>query len=446
MSQDEENLYQEATRLRDAGRLDEAIAQYRRLVELFPRHAAALVNLGTVLASQYRWEEAAAVYQQAAALAPNVPAIQYNLSNALEAACQWNQALAVAKEALKTRPDDRDMQNHLGLALYNTGNIPQAIEAFRRAIDLDPDFAYAHCLLAYALMLTGDSARGWQEYEWRWKAVESDRLHPEFTPEKRWNGADPHGRRIILDGEGGFGDAIQFFRYAAVLGQRGAKVIVRCKKKFVNLLGTLHGIESVIAVEDPLPQFDLFCPLFSLPNVMGEIYGDVPYVHTDPQKSALWSRRIPKDKLNVGLVWAGGPGTAHDRQRSMNLHDLAPLANAQVRFFSLQKGPPAQQARHAPQGMELIDYSNELIDWTDTAALIANLDLVIGVDTGVTHLAGALGTKVWTAIQFVPDSRWLLDRQDSPWYPTMRLFRQKRFNDWTTVAADLAQALNQVDR
>ena len=446
-------LLQTADQLRSAGRADEAIAAYQQAIALRPDLVAAYVNLGTVHATRAQWDEAVASFRQAVALAPDIRVLHYNYINALEIACLWDEGLAAAQRATQLHPNDAVLRYHLGLALYSLGRLDESKNAYFAALRIDPNLAVAHCFLGTLLHLQGDLPRCWHEYEWRWRAVEPGRRNPSFTDQNKWNGADLAGRRIILDSEsGGFGDAIHYFRYAPLVAKRGGKVIVRCQPQLVRLFQTLEGVEQVISAEQPLPDFDLHCPLFSLPRVfetsLDTIPADIPYLRAEPAKMEHWKSRLaPVDdkRLDVGLVWAGGAINHHNRTRSINLARLAPLANAPgVRWISLQKGPPAREAQQPPPRMELIDWSAELTDWSDTAALLVNLDLLITVDTGVAHLAGALGVPVWVLLEKIPGPNYMLDRSDSPWYPTMHLFRQDRFGDWTKPIQDVIRALREI--
>ena len=435
--------------LRDAGRLQEAIEAYNRVLSLQPRFAAACVNLGIVWSMLNRWDEAVAAFRRAVTLEPGVAELHYNVGNALECLCLWDEALEAHRRAVALGPDNARMRHHLGVALYNLGRLDEAMAAYRLALQMQPDLAMAHCDLAELLFLRGDLRQGWKEFEWRWRLV--DRLHPRLTEQSQWDGSDPTGRRILLHVErAGHGDAIQYFRYAPLVAQRGASVIVQCQPQLVRLLRTLDGVEQVIGSDQPPPEFDLHCFLFSLPRVMDTtletIPAHIPYLRADPVQAERWRNRLDADnddRLKVGLVWAGGPKTANDRMRSMPLAGLAPLADLKsLRFFSLQKGEPARQVLHPPAGLEITDWTAQLNDWADTAALLVNLDLLVSVETAVAHLAGALGKPAWVLLPTMPPARWLLHRQDTPWYPTMRLFRQVREGDWTEPIQQMVQALS----
>jgi hypothetical protein len=256
------------------------------------------------------------------------------------------------------------------------------------------------------------------------------------------------GRTLLLHSEQGFGDALQFIRYLPLVARRGARVFVECQEALQRLVQTMSADSTVVARGRPLPPFDVHCPLLSLPRLfatdLASIPRDVPYLHADAAEAGVWRERLAdaSASLKVGLVWAGRPTHANDRNRTMKLAGFAPLARIPgVRFVSLQKGDAAAEAKSPPEGMELSDPTEELHDFADTAALVAALDLVIAVDTSVVHLAGALGKPVWVLLPFAPDFRWLLGRSDSPWYPTMRLFRQQRAGEWDYVIAEVRSQL-----
>jgi len=304
-----------------------------------------------------------------------------------------------------------------------------------------------HWNLALALLVQGHFPEGWEEYEWRWKT--KGLLSPrQLLPQPLWDGRPLAGRAILLHAEQGLGDTIQFIRYLPLVAQRGGRVIVECQPELQRLVQAMTPDIPVLARGQPLPDFAFQCPLLSLPKALGTtlatIPATVPYLHADAQNVQMWRDRLAGhgSALKVGLIWAGNPHHKNDRNRSVKLASLAPLAQVPgVQFYSLQKGAAAAQAKTPPPGMDLIDRTDDLQDFADTAAMIANLDLVIAVDTSVVHLAGALAKPVWTLLPYCPDWRWLLKRQDSPWYPTMRLFRQPEIGDWDSVIQQLAAAL-----
>ena len=323
-------------------------------------------------------------------------------------------------------------------------NLREQFILLRKPCILSPDNAVFHWNLSLALLLSGNFEEGWKEYEWRQKVKD---FPNRIVSQPLWDGSDIAGQTILLQAEQGYGDTIQFIRYASMVAQRGANVIVSCQNELTSLLKKVDGIHHVAGYHEPIPEFDVYCPLLSLPLIfhttVESIPAHVPYIKPEPSLFQHWRAKIQNhvSRLKIGLVWAGR------EQRSCPLELFTPLAEIHYStFYSLQKGEAAEQAKNPPEGMKLIDYTEDIHDFSDTAAFIENLDLVISVDTAVAHLAGALGKPVWTLLPFVPDWRWLLNRDDSPWYPTMRLFRQPSPGDWESVIARIAQDLTAIKR
>jgi len=446
--------------LRANGQFDEAIAACREAIALRPDHPEAHVNLGTALQGKGQLDEAVAAYREAIVLKPDLSEAHSNLGTTLQDKGQLEEAVAAYREAIALKPKYPEAHNNLGDALRLAGQLDEAIASYRQAIALKFDYPETHSYLALALLVQGDFLRGWEEYEWRLKLKDVACLQQNFT-QPRWDGGSLEGRTLLLHAEQGFGDAIQFIRYVALAAWRGGKIIIECPPDLQRLFQRMVPELPVIAKGQALPAFDVHCPLLSLPRIFStdltNLPRTVPYLHADAADAAIWRERIAglgssirpsgpdrpsSPDLKVGVVWAGSPTHKNDRHRSLKLASLAPLAEVRgVRFVSLQKGDAATEGRTAPAGLELIDVAEELKDFADTAALIANLDLVIAVDTAVVHLAGAMGRPVWTLLPFVPDWRWLLERTDSPWYPTMRLFRQPALGDWDSVIRRVAKEL-----
>jgi Flp pilus assembly protein TadD len=458
-----------------AGRLREAETIYRRVLSTRPRNADALYLLGLVTQLTRRFAESAELFQRAVrenpksvkylvnlglslggmglgrtaeaiealrravALDPNVPEAWSNLGNEFRNDLKFDQAIECYRKALRLKPDFADAQCNLGVALQETEpTLAGAIAAYETAIAMQGDFGMAHWNLGFALLLLGDYARGLPEYEWRFRTQTI--VAPRNFRQPQWDGTDLAGQRILLHAEQGLGDTIHIARYVPMVAQRGGKVILECQPALPRLLGQLPGLTEIVAAGERLPPFDVHCPLMTLPLVfkttLATIPANVPYLQPDPQLAGPWALRLPPDPKSprIGLAWAGRPENKNDRNRSMRLDQFAPLsAIKHARFVTLQLGPAAAQARRPPAGLELIDHTNELHDFADTAALLANLDLIITVDTAVAHLAGALARPAWVLLPYMPDWRWMLDRTDSPWYPTLRLFRQKTRGDWAQV-------------
>ncbi|HEY2585623.1 MAG TPA: GNAT family N-acetyltransferase [Tepidisphaeraceae bacterium] len=431
-----------ANALKAKGELDEAIAGYRRAIELKADYPEAHYNLANALHAKGQLDLAVASSSRALAARPDYIEAHNNLGNVFKDQGDFEHAIAAYEQAIAIKPDFAEAHSNLGTVLQNMGQYDAAIAAFRRAIGFQPDFAKAHLNLAFVLLLQGDFASAWPEYEWRWKCVNGEA----FT-QPLWSCEELHGRTILLHPEQGFGDTIHMARYLPMVAARGGRVVLECQPELHRLLERLPGVSQVVPKGRPRPAFDRYCPLLSLPRVFGTTLQSIPaepaYLSADPQLVEAWRQRVSEaGGLKVGLVWAGSAGHLNDKNRSIPLARLSRFREIQgVRFYSLQKGPAAAQAAADPPPLPIADFDPLLTDFAETAALIANLDLVISVDTAVAHLAAALGKPVWLLLPFVPDWRWLLDRDDSPWYPTMRLFRQKAIGDWDEVIERVAEAL-----
>jgi Flp pilus assembly protein TadD len=432
-------------------RLAEAEAIYRESLRLEPESASTHNNLGNTLWNLHRPVEAEASYREALRLCPAYPEAHNNLAITLNYTGRSAAAVASCHEAIRLQPDFAEAHAFLGTALLDLGRPDEAEASYRTALRLRPDFPEAHLVLAILHLLRGRFAEGWDEYEWRWRCRSFD-LRPFTAP--LWKGEDIGGRVILLHAEQGLGDTLQFCRYIPLIAP-DARVILEVQAPLVPLLAQLPGVASIIAVGDDLPSFDLHCPLMSLPRAFGTtldtVPGVTPYLTADAQRVAHWQARLANLRgLRVGLVWAGErkrtpESAAIDRRRSMTFGTLGPLAEVSgVNFISLQKDSPAPQDARPPDGMLLHDFTDELDDFADTAALVACLDLVISVDTAVAHLAGALNKPVWLLNRFDTCWRWLRDRDDSPWYPTMRQFRQPSPGDWDSVIGATRNALRRL--
>jgi hypothetical protein len=384
---------------------------YQKTIELNPSHAEAYCNIGIIFQNRGHLDQATNFYQK----------------------------------AIESNPHMATAFNNMGTAFQDKGQLDEAMTFYQRALQIDSNDAVAHFHVALLLLLTGDFKKGWQEYEWRWRTKDFGARNFE---QPLWDGSDITGRTILLYSEQGIGDTIQFIRYAPLVVQRGARVIVECRKELKSLLQNVEGVNTIAAYGEQLPEFDLQCPLLSLPMVfdttLETIPTEIPYIKVNASSIQKWKENVYNDrsKLKVGLVWAGAAGYKKDSKRSFSLEIFSPLAHfTDITFYSLQKGQSEEQAKNPPDGMRLIDYMDEINDFSDTAALIKNLDLVISVDTAVAHLAGAVGKPVWTLLPFVPDWRWMLHREDSPWYPTMKLFRQPSLGDWGSVIERVKEEL-----
>jgi Flp pilus assembly protein TadD len=443
---DSESFNNLGSLLSSKGRLVEALSVLNQAISLNGSNARAHNTLGAVLGQLRRFDEALVAFARSLSIQPSVIAY-VNQGIVFGTLGRLDEAITAFEKALQLDPESADAHTNLGNALKGAGRFGDAVAACRKALAFRPDASVAHHNLGQILLLTGDFQNGWLEYEWRTRAA-PDRIPNRRFDRPRWDGSPLVGRRLFVYGEQGFGDTIQFARFIPTVSVVAGAVTFECQPMLHRLFSRVAGVEKMISPGQSSGAFDVHCPLMSLPLVfrtnLHTIPHDVPYVSADPQLAARWRGRIDAEdrRLIVGLAWAGMPTHINDRERSIRLAAMAPLADVSgVRFFSLQKGAGAKQAKSPPAGMDLTDWSGELTDFADTAALIAALDLVICVDTAVAHLAGALAQPTWVLLPYVPDWRWLLDRNDSPWYPTMRLFRQPKIGDWQTPINEIALAL-----
>jgi tetratricopeptide (TPR) repeat protein len=438
------------TTFQHQGKLDEAAKAYRRALALKPNYPAALNNLGNVLAEQGKLEEATKAYSRALAVKPDYAEAHYNLGHVLSREHWREEAMACFRRALDLRPDYAEPLNALGLAHEEQGELEKAKGCYRRALEIQPDFAEAHFNYGVVLLLQGELHQGWEEFEWRWRSRE---VRPRYPLHTQWCGGDVNGRTVLLHAEQGLGDSLQFVRYVPLLAGLGARVLLEVPKSLVPLFSKIDGVSAVLARGDAVPAFDTHCPLMSLPlafaTTLDTIPGSTPYLRADAERAAAWRRRVESlTGLRVGLVWAGNPrpfqpgAHAIDKRRSITLGHFEALAGIEgVSFVSLQKGEPSTQTKTPPTGFAIHDWTDELNDFADTAALVDALDLVISVDTSVIHLVGGMGKPVWLLNRFDTCWRWLLGRDDSPWYPTLRQFRQRSAGDWADVLSQVRAEL-----
>jgi tetratricopeptide (TPR) repeat protein len=442
-----EPLYNLGRAYEQVGQPELAITAYRQAVGLQPLFAKAWGNLGVVLRNQGRWQEAVAACREALRVQPDLLGAPANLANALSDCGEFGEAIALYHDALKVAPEHAETWSNLGLALRSAGKLGDALATCQRAAALRPKNPLVHWNLAHVLLLMGQYVEGWAEYEWRWQVPEFPSPRRKFTP-PQWRGEALAGRTILLHAEQGFGDTIQFVRYASLAAQQGGRVVLECPATLVRLLESVPGVAQVVATGTTLPSFDLHAPLLSLPHVFGTtlttIPAAIPYLRAPSDSAARWAARLGKAKaLRIGITWAGNPGQKYAAQKSVPAAALASLAmRDNIQLFSLQVGPASADLATYPAGRLVNDLAPELTDFAETAAAIGQLDLVICADTVVAHLAGALGKPAWVMLQAVPDWRWLMGRDDSPYYPGMRLFRQTTHGDWAGVVSQVEAALD----
>ena len=424
----------------------EALASYDRAIALNPDYAVAYNNRGVALGHLQRHAEALASHERAIALKPDYAEAHNNRGNVLHELQRHAEALASYDRAIALKPDYADAHYHRGNALRELHRHAEAVESFERAISVQPDHGSAHWNLADCRLLLGDFASGWKEYEWRWKLEPWEKSRRDF-PQPLWLGEQSlQGRTILLHSELGLGDTLLFCRYAREVAALGAKVVLEVQPPLLALLGGLEGVAEIVPRGAPLPAFDCHCPLMSLPLAfktdLRTIPAAVPYLRSDPARVADWQRKLGQTgRPRVGLVWSGSKALRND-QRSMALAQMLPLVDDRAEWVSLQKEVRDTDAALLASRSELRHVGDELMDFAETAAVIELLDVLVSVDTSVAHVAGAMGKPVWILVPFNPhDWRWMLDREDSPWYPTARLFRQSAAGDWAGVVRRVSDEL-----
>jgi tetratricopeptide (TPR) repeat protein len=431
--------------LRAAGSLNEAIAAYRQVIHLAPNHPAAHNNLGIALQNSGQLQESLASFRRAVQIRPDYIEAHINIGNALYAMGEPDQAIASHRRAVQIDPNNPHSLTTLAGALLKEWKLEEPEKLLRKALELNPKLPDAHWNLAVYLLLHGDYERGWPEYEWRWPVISPSKAPPQLS-KPLWDGSLLNGRTILLLPEQGYGDAIQFARYIPLLKRQGAHVNIVCRPALARLF-EMAGADQTISAPGEFPPCDVYLPILSLAWRCKTTLQTIPfpagYIVPDPAASEAWRNRLAKfPGKKIGIVWSGSTDYQDDKRRSMKLSYFAPLAQIPgVTLVSLQKQPESQAPAVAPSGIKLIDFTPELSDFVDTANLIAALDLVISVDTAVAHLAGAIGKPIWILLSRPGHWLWLLDRTDTPWYDSMKLFRQKTPGDWHELISRVTQNL-----
>ncbi len=421
------------------GEVDEAIVCFRQSLAINPRHANAHNNLGLALHGRKQYAEAIACFQQALHINPNYAQAHDNLGTALSAVGRLPEAAACFQQVLRIIPQDANALVNLGNTLAHQRLLDDATDCFEKALQIAPGHSLGLWNRALVRLLRGDFEGGWPGYEERWTTPGN---RPQVFQQPRWDGSPLGGKTILVTPEQGLGDTIQFVRYLPMVKARGGHVILGCQKSLVNVLKGVAGADQIVAVGETLPPFDVQIPLLSLPGLfrtnLTNIPAQVPYVHVNERPAA---RRKPAGEFHVGVAWQGSLNQPGD-PRSLPLKLFEPLARvAGVRLFSLQIGPAMQELATVPFSVVDLGSQFDPNSLDDLAAALMDMDLVVSIDTAVAHLAGAMGLPVWTLLCYAPDWRWLLDRSDSPWYPTMRLFRQNYLGAWADVLERVAAEL-----
>jgi Flp pilus assembly protein TadD len=430
------------------GAFREAVESCRRALVLAPHRHEIHNLLGFALINAGDYGAAVEVYRRALLLKPGSPYSVFGLGYLFERQGDLASAAESYQLVLKLDPRLVDAHLHLGITHFLQGDLGKAADCFARVQELAPDNTEARTFLGHIHLLEGNFLLGWSEHECRWNTAHFLRHRRRFS-QPLWRGEPLEGSRILLYAEQGLGDTLQFVRYAPLVEVRGGRVVLEVQPRLHRLLAPSPGTEEVVRRGDALPEFDWQCPLLSLPwafaTELNSIPAQVPYVHPDPARVDAWRQRLAGDSLRIGLVWGGSPTFPHERWRSIPLEQLAPLTNLEgTTFYSLQMGPSASQVKQLGSRVHIVDLQDEQEDFADTAAIVASLGLVISIDTSVAHLAGAMGKPVWVLLHKSPDWRWLLNREDSPWYPTARLFRQSTLGNWQDVVAHVEKELREL--
>lgn len=433
--------------LEELGRFEAAAGSYGRAITINPDLSEAYFSRGNALGELGQLEAAVADYDRAIAIRPDFAEAYSNRGNALQELRQLDAAISSFEQAIAIKPDLVDAHFNLGNAQRELTRLDEALESYGAALSINPDFAPAKLNSAFALLLGGRFDEGLELYEWRWDPTAIREPKPAF-PQPLWLGAESiKGKTVLLHSEQGLGDTIQFCRYAQMVAGLGARVILEVPKPLIGLLRGLEGVTTLVEKGAALPAFDYHCPLLSLPLALKTNLATIPpapnYLRYADDNRAKWAEKLGhKTRKRVGIVWSGNRENTNDYKRSIPLTQLLSSLPGNCDYFSLQKdvGPPDQATLETNSGIS--HFGSELSDFTDTASVCSLMDVVVSVDTSVAHLSGALGKPTWILLPYSPDWRWLLDRDDSPWYPSVRLYRQELPFDWDSVLervrADLA--------
>ena len=428
------------------GDYEKAIASLDQAVHLAPGNAFAHFQQGVALQADGRNGGAAECYRRAVEIDPNLAEAHCNLGNILKDEGEFTQAVDEYRAAIAINANLAEAHSNLGVVLHELDNQKGALECFDRALELAPDDAEIHRNRAIVLLSMGRFSEGWRENEWRWKTKHFEILRRKMDV-PAWEGGDLSGRRILIRAEQGYGDTIQFMRYLPIVADHGGDIVFECPAELAGLAGGLVGSGNVVADASQVSGIDCHAPLLSLPGILGtdhsSIPADVPYLSAHKTCLDAARRQLPEiGKLRVGIAWRGSAAFKRDRIRSLELGRLRELFETDgVAFVSLQKDNGASDLEESGLARSVSDVTGSWRDFSDSAATVSCLDLVIAPDTAIVHLAGALGKPVWTLLPFVADWRWMADREDSPWYPSMRLFRQQSPGDWAGVVGCVKKEL-----
>jgi len=432
------------------GKLGKAHEILSKGINLYPNDEVIYLNFGNLHEENKNWHMSLDSYDRAIEIRPDYAEAFSNRGNALKELNRFEEALVSYDRAIEIRPDYAEAYSNRGNALKELMRFEEALVSYDRAVEIRPDFPAAHFNKSLYLLMAGQFDQGWKLYEWRWKNEKSELKNRNF-PQFLWLGAeDLAGKTILLHAEQGLGDTIQFCRYAKLVKERGARLLLEVPKALLGLLSGLEGVDQFIEKGKSLPSFDYHCPLMSLPlafnTTLESIPNKIPYIQSNISNQNKWQERIGGAGFKVAICWQGSTKAKVDVGRSFPVSLFEGFAQIDgVRLISLQKNEGVEQLKNLPVGM-IVETLHDDFDigenaFLDSAAVMKCMDLVITSDTALTHLAGALGVKTWLPLKYVPDWRWMLDRSDSPWYPNHRLFRQKTSGDWISVFMEMEKEL-----
>ena len=426
--------------LKEMGELDRSVQAYQQALEINPQYAEAHNNLGNVLKEMDQLDESIHAYQKALKINPQYVEVYNNLGNVLKEMDQLDESIHAYQKAIQIQPDYVEAHINLGVVLREQVRLKESIQAHQQAIQIQPDYDEAHINLAITFLLQGQLTAGWKEFEWR-RSRKRDFKRP------LWDGTPLNGKSILIYAEQGFGDTIQFVRYIDLLPDANTIIIVFCQPELKTLFKSMDRIDTLVTKGEDIPNSDVHVPLLSLPymfnTTLNTIPARIPYLYPNPKADSVFHLDGSHD-LKIGIVWAGRPTHADDNNRSIDLKWFKCLLDIRnCEFFSLQVGERREDIKQHGHHRTIKDLGKQFTDFHHTALAILQLDLVISVDTAVAHLAGALGKPVWTLLPFIPDWRWMLNRSDSPWYPSMTLFRQRKRGDWHSVFQEIRLTLIQ---
>jgi tetratricopeptide (TPR) repeat protein len=428
------------------GRDIDAVSAYDQSLELVADDAEVHFNRGYALRRLNRLDEALTAYGLALTYRPEHVSAYRNRANLLRHLGRREEALADYRHAIDLRPDYARTYAHIAQTLAELGRLEESMCSFDQALKRDPEHAETHLKRAFLRLQMGQFRTGWQEHEWRWRTAHGQAARRDFAQPIWLGDFSLAGRTILLHAEFGLGDTLQFCRYAKQVSALGATVILEAQAPLIGLLSTLDGVDRLVARGDPLPDFDCHCPLMSLPLAFQTDASSIPsataYLRADPDHMARWTERLgTKRALRIGIVWSGNPKHGDDYKRSLHLADFVRGLPKGAECYGLQKDIRAQDRETLEIYPDIVFLGDQIADFADTAALCELMDVIVSVDTSVAHLAGALGRPLWLLLPFNPDWRWLLDRDDSPWYPSARLFRQPKLGDWPSLLANVREKL-----